>query len=64
VTPTAVIDESKIDYTTSGKAYPYTVTCPDCDGDNVATGYIYIRTPLCGPGPNGGLNCICPTHCP
>ena len=64
VTPTPVIDESEIDYTTSGKTYPYTVTCPECSGNNVATGYIFIRSPLCGPGPNGGLNCICPTHCP
>jgi hypothetical protein len=63
VTPTPVIDESKIDYTTSGKTYPYTVTCPECSGNNVVTGYIFISTPLCGPGPNGGLNCICPASC-
>ena len=50
VTPTAVIGDSKVDYTTSGKSYPYTVTCPECSGNNVATGYIFIRAPLCGPG--------------
>jgi hypothetical protein len=63
LTPTPVIDDSKVDYTKSGHSYPYTVTCPECTGNNVATGYIFIRAPLCGPGPNGGLSCTCPTTC-
>jgi hypothetical protein len=64
VTPTPVIDDSKVDYTKSGHSYPYTVTCPECTGNNVATGYIFIRAPLCGPNLNGGgLSCTCPTTC-
>ena len=61
VTPTAVIDDSTVDYNTPGHTYPYTVTCAGCSGNTVTTpGEIYIRTPLCGT--NG--NCECPTHCP
>jgi hypothetical protein len=63
VTPTPVIDDSKVDYTKSGHSYPYTVSCPECSGNNVATGYIFIRAPLCGPNPNGGLSCTCPIEC-
>ena len=64
VTPTAVIDESKIQYNIPGHSYPYTVTCPKCSGNNVATGYIFIRSPICGPTPNGGFSCTCPVDCP
>ena len=60
VTPTLVIDDSKVQYNNPGHVYTYTVTCQGCTGNNVVTGQIYIRSPLCGP--NG--NCICPTHCP
>jgi hypothetical protein len=63
VTPTAVIDESKIQYNNPGHSYPYTVTCPGCSGNNVATGNIFIRSPICGPDLKGGLSCTCPLEC-
>ena len=56
-TPIYRIDDSQVDYSVTGKVYPYTVVCEGCnEPNNVATGRIYIRNPLCGP--NG--NCICP----
>ena len=46
VTPTAVIDDSKVDHNTPGKVYLYTVTCAGCTGNNVANGQIYIKNYL------------------
>jgi hypothetical protein len=60
-TPVYEIDDSQVDYNTPGKVYPYTVICEGClEPNDVKTGLIYIRNPLCGPTGS----CICPSHCP
>jgi hypothetical protein len=59
-TPAYKIDDTQVDYNKVGE-YPYTVICEGCNGpNNVKTGLINLRNPICGPTGS----CICPAHCP